>query len=158
MQTKANNPSWLCLSRNHGTSCRETAELAHNKLYGVLYPHGEPTDRGHYAVDVLHPNGDGGSGEAWLRIDDEVVSAVLHEDMFGAMMMNRLTTGVLISCFIVSWRSHGHDDRFTLVSALNDFASCAFISLVLCFRFFYVQVNTNGVFSACNGSHDRDAL
>jgi ubiquitin carboxyl-terminal hydrolase 10 len=60
-----------------------SAELAHYKLYGVLYHHGESAGSGHYTVDVLHPNGDSDSGEAWLHIDDETVSAVRHEDVFG---------------------------------------------------------------------------
>ena len=36
-------------------------------------------------VYVLHQNGDSDSGEAWLHtgIDNEAVSAVRHEDMFG---------------------------------------------------------------------------
>jgi ubiquitin carboxyl-terminal hydrolase 10 len=53
------------------------------KLYGVLYHHGEPGGSGHYIVDVLHPDEDGGSGESWLHIDDEAVSTVRHEDVFG---------------------------------------------------------------------------
>ena len=60
----------------------KSVEPAHYKLYGVLYHHGESAGSGHYTVDVLHPNGDGGSGEAWLHIDDETVSAVLHGDVF----------------------------------------------------------------------------
>ena len=59
------------------------AEPVHYKLYGVLYHHGESAGSGHYTVDVLHPNGDGVNGDAWLHIDDEVVSAVRHEDVFG---------------------------------------------------------------------------
>jgi ubiquitin carboxyl-terminal hydrolase 10 len=57
---------------------RKSEESVHYKLYGVLYHHGESTDSGHYTVDVLHPNGDGGDGEAWLHIDDEDVGAVRH--------------------------------------------------------------------------------
>lgn len=57
-------------------------------LYGVLYHHGASAGGGHYTLDVLHPNRDGGtrsgsSGEAWLHIDDETVSAARHEDVFG---------------------------------------------------------------------------
>lgn len=63
-------------------------------LYGVLYHHGASAGGGHYTLDVLHPNRDGGarsgggasgeaSGGAWLHIDDETVSAVRHEDVFG---------------------------------------------------------------------------
>lgn len=52
----------------------------HYKLYGVLYHRGESTSDGHYTVDVL--NGDSGSREAWLHIDDEAVNTVRHEDVF----------------------------------------------------------------------------
>jgi ubiquitin carboxyl-terminal hydrolase 10 len=52
-------------------------------LYGVLYHHGVSASGGRYMVDVLHPNGNGGDGEGWLHIDDEAVSAVRHEDVFG---------------------------------------------------------------------------
>ena len=62
----------------------KSAEPAYYKLYGVLYHHGESAGGGHYTVDVLHPNGDSGSGEAWLHIDDGAVSAVQHDgEMFG---------------------------------------------------------------------------
>jgi len=60
----------------------KSAERAQYKLYGVLYHHGESAYSGHYTVDVLHPNGDGDSGEAWLHIEDEAVSVVRHEDVF----------------------------------------------------------------------------
>ena len=56
----------------------------HYKLHGVLYHRGESVGSdGHYTVDVLQQNGDSGGREAWLHIDDEVVSAVRHEDVFG---------------------------------------------------------------------------
>ena len=61
----------------------KSAEPEHYKLYGVLYHHGESVSSGHYTVDVLHLNRDSVSGESWLRIDDEAVSAVRHEDVFG---------------------------------------------------------------------------
>jgi ubiquitin carboxyl-terminal hydrolase 10 len=78
------------LARAENPSCpeimapvtRKSAEPVHYKLYGVLYHHGESAGSGHYTVDVLHPNGDSGSEEAWLHIDDEAVSAVRHEDVF----------------------------------------------------------------------------
>ena len=53
------------------------------KLYGVLYHHGESAGSGHYTVDVLHQNGDSDTGEVWLNIDDETVSPVRLEDVFG---------------------------------------------------------------------------
>ena len=59
------------------------SEPPHYKLYGVLYHHGESAGGGHYTVDVLHPNGDGDIGEVWLHIDDEAVSPMRHEDVFG---------------------------------------------------------------------------
>ena len=61
----------------------ESAEPVHYKLHGVLYHHGASAGSGHYTVDVLHPNGDSSSGEGWLQIDDEAVSAVRQEDVFG---------------------------------------------------------------------------
>ena len=60
----------------------KSAEPVQYKLYGVLYHHGESAGSGNYTVDVLHPNGDGARGEAWLRIDDGSVSVVRHEDVF----------------------------------------------------------------------------
>ena len=61
----------------------KSAELVNYRLCGVLYHHGESASGGHYTIDVLHQNGDSGSGEAWLHIDDESVKAVRHEDVFG---------------------------------------------------------------------------
>ena len=45
---------------------RKPAEPVHYKLYGVLNHQVESAGSGHYLVDLLHPNGDGGSGEACL--------------------------------------------------------------------------------------------
>jgi ubiquitin C-terminal hydrolase len=53
------------------------------KLHGVLYHHGESASSGYYTADVLHANEDTGSGEAWLHIDDEAVSTVGYDDVFG---------------------------------------------------------------------------
>ncbi|KAH9001025.1 cysteine proteinase [Lactarius akahatsu] len=69
-------------------ACKRPARYT---LYGVLYHHGVSAGGGHYTLDVLHPNPRGGTsssgraanGEAWLHIDDETVSAVQHEDIFG---------------------------------------------------------------------------
>ena len=57
----------------------------------VLYHHGLSASGGHYTLDVLHPNIDNtvGTGptvkprEGWIRIDDELVSDVRPEDVFG---------------------------------------------------------------------------
>ena len=59
------------------------AESRHYKLYGVLYHHGKSAGSGQYTVDLLHQSGEADSREAWLRIDDEAVSTVRHEDVFG---------------------------------------------------------------------------
>jgi ubiquitin carboxyl-terminal hydrolase 10 len=61
----------------------QSALPAQYTLYGVLYHHGTSARRGHYTVDVLQANAHDGSGEAWLHIDDENVSTVRHEDVFG---------------------------------------------------------------------------
>jgi ubiquitin carboxyl-terminal hydrolase 10 len=52
-------------------------------LYGVLYHHGRSARGGHYTVDVFHQSAHDISGEGWLHIDDESVSTVRHEDVFG---------------------------------------------------------------------------
>ncbi len=57
---------------------------ARYKLSGVLYHHGEFTSSGHYTVDVLDPNTEGGSRDVWLHIDDETVDKVHLEDEFPA--------------------------------------------------------------------------
>ncbi|KAI0262852.1 hypothetical protein BGY98DRAFT_940353, partial [Russula aff. rugulosa BPL654] len=61
----------------------------HYKLYGVLYHHGESAGNGHYTIDILHPNGDGDTGEDWLHIDDEAVTRMGHEDVFGEHVTER---------------------------------------------------------------------
>ena len=60
----------------------KSTDLVHYKLHGVLYHHGNSAGSGHYTVDVLHPNGDSASEEAWLCVDDEDVRAVRQEDVF----------------------------------------------------------------------------
>jgi ubiquitin carboxyl-terminal hydrolase 10 len=62
---------------------QRTSQAPRYKLYGVLYHHGESAGSGHYTVDVLHANGDGDTGEVWLHIDDEVVTRLGHDDVFG---------------------------------------------------------------------------
>ena len=64
-------------------NAQRPSEPPHYKLYGILYHHGESAGSGHYTVDVLHRNGEGDRGEVWLHIDDEIVSPVGHEDVFG---------------------------------------------------------------------------
>ena len=59
------------------------SEAPHFKLHGVLYHHGESADSGRYTVDILHPNGDGDTGEVWLHINNETVSLLRHKDVFG---------------------------------------------------------------------------
>jgi ubiquitin carboxyl-terminal hydrolase 10 len=59
------------------------SEPSRYKLYGVLYHHGESAGGGHYTVNVLHLNGDGDTGEGWLHIDDETVTRIGYEDVFG---------------------------------------------------------------------------
>jgi ubiquitin carboxyl-terminal hydrolase 10 len=76
-----------------------SAQLAHYKLYGVLYHHGESAGSGHYTVDVLRKNGDGDSGEGWLHVDDEAVSAVRHEDVFGDHENERADDGCAYMLF-----------------------------------------------------------
>jgi ubiquitin carboxyl-terminal hydrolase 10 len=54
----------------------------------VLYHHGPHASGGHYTLDVLHPNRDNHAlpplrpREAWIRIDDELVSDIKPEDVF----------------------------------------------------------------------------
>ncbi|KII88282.1 hypothetical protein PLICRDRAFT_110490 [Plicaturopsis crispa FD-325 SS-3] len=57
------------------------------KLFGVLYHHGLSASGGHYTLDVLHPNRDLSNKprEAWIRIDDELVSDVRPDDVFGGL-------------------------------------------------------------------------
>jgi ubiquitin carboxyl-terminal hydrolase 10 len=53
----------------------------------VLYHHGVSASGGHYTLDVLHHNHDLSSRprESWMRIDDELVSDVKAEDVFGGV-------------------------------------------------------------------------
>ena len=60
-------------------TARQPKQQTHYKLYGVLYHHGVSASEGHYTINVLHQND---SREGWLHIDDEIVSAVQHEDVF----------------------------------------------------------------------------
>ncbi|KAF7976765.1 hypothetical protein HWV62_5764 [Athelia sp. TMB] len=65
---------------------RRGAGAARYKLFGVLYHHGLSASGGHYTLDVLHPNRDHLSvkpREGWVRFDDDLVSDVRPEDVFG---------------------------------------------------------------------------
>ena len=62
---------------------RQPAKPVHYTLCGALYHHGESAEGGHYTVDVLHRNGHCDAGEVWLHINDEAVSPVRDEDVFG---------------------------------------------------------------------------
>ena len=51
----------------------------------MLYHHGPSASGGHYTLDVLHPNRELSERPraAWIRIDDELVSDVRPDDVFG---------------------------------------------------------------------------
>jgi ubiquitin C-terminal hydrolase len=63
-------------------TARPLSGPARYKLSGVLYHHGEFTGSGHYTVDVLDSNKDGGSNDVWLHIDNETMNKVHLEDKF----------------------------------------------------------------------------
>ena len=70
------------------------------KLHGVLYHRGELVgSAGHYTVDVLHQNENNRSVESWLHIEDEVVSSVRHEDVFGGRDNERVDVGCAYMLF-----------------------------------------------------------
>ena len=54
----------------------------------VIYHHGHSAAGGHYTLDVLHPNRTADknvrSREGWIRIDDELVSDLREQDVFGS--------------------------------------------------------------------------
>ena len=56
----------------------------------VLYHHGQSAHGGHYTLDVLHPNRDMNDRprQAWIRIDDELVSDIRTDDVFGTQDLN----------------------------------------------------------------------
>ncbi|KAI5124370.1 hypothetical protein M0805_008973 [Coniferiporia weirii] len=58
------------------------------KLFAVLYHHGKSAAGGHYTLDVLHPNRNSNLNaklrEGWIRIDDELVSDLQEQDVFGS--------------------------------------------------------------------------
>lgn len=64
-------------------------KLTGDCFISVLYHHGLSATGGHYTLDVLHPNRDNASSAkpraGWMRIDDEFVSDVRYEDVFGGL-------------------------------------------------------------------------
>jgi hypothetical protein len=72
------------------------------KLFGVLYHHGLSSSGGYYTLDVLHPTRYAGVGvdvearEGWVRIDDELVSDVRHEEVFKAWDWNESRSPYLL--------------------------------------------------------------
>lgn len=54
------------------------------KLFGVVYHHGISASGGHYTLDVVHPTRFSGttSRQGWIRIDDELISDLMPEDVF----------------------------------------------------------------------------
>lgn len=68
---------------------KRTAQPIKYQLFGVLYHHGQSASGGHYTLDVLHPNRDLNDRwrAAWIRIDDELVSDIRPDDVFGAHEM-----------------------------------------------------------------------
>jgi hypothetical protein len=75
---------------------------------GRLITTTKSTGSGNCAADVFHPIGDSGSGEAWLHIDDEAVSAVRHEEVFDN---ERVNDGCVYMLFIVAVLLPRHDAR-----------------------------------------------
>ncbi|KAH8106914.1 hypothetical protein BXZ70DRAFT_915591 [Cristinia sonorae] len=65
---------------------RKTAHPIKYQLFGVLYHHGQSASGGHYTLDVLHPNRDLNDRPraAWIRMDDELISDIRAEDVFGS--------------------------------------------------------------------------
>ena len=88
----------------------KSAKPAHYKLYGVLYHHGDSGGCGHYTVDVLHSTGDGSNGEGWLHIDDEAVSVVQREEMFGSHDNERGKDRCAYMLFYCRTAASTHDD------------------------------------------------
>ncbi|KAH9900901.1 hypothetical protein C8Q73DRAFT_742650 [Cubamyces lactineus] len=66
---------------------KRTAQPVKYQLFGVLYHHGPSASGGHYTLDVLHPNRELSDRPraAWIRIDDELVSDVRPDDVFGGL-------------------------------------------------------------------------
>ena len=85
------------MAHDSGKSAKQS--LMKYKLHGVLYHHGESAGGGHYTVDVLHQNENNSIGKSWLHIDDEVVSSVRYEDVFGGHDNERVDVGCAYTLF-----------------------------------------------------------
>jgi hypothetical protein len=94
----AKNSLWPGRSRNYGTRCRGVRRAGVlQALWGALPPLRVRRRRALYDGRA-HQNGDGGSGEAWLHIEDEAVSAVRHEDVFGGERADGRCAYMLFYC------------------------------------------------------------
>ena len=92
-QPRLRIPRDLVVSDIMVPNAQRPSEPPHYKLHGVLYHHGESAGGGHYTVDVLQANVDGDTREVWLHIDDEAVSPLRHEDVFGEQGTERQVDG-----------------------------------------------------------------
>ncbi|KAI0362620.1 cysteine proteinase [Trametes cingulata] len=75
------------------------------QLFGVLYHHGPSASGGHYTLDVLHPNRELSERPrpAWIRIDDELVSDVRPDDVFGGLDRDDRHAYLLFYRMISAW-------------------------------------------------------
>ncbi|KAI0272824.1 hypothetical protein BGY98DRAFT_1000937 [Russula aff. rugulosa BPL654] len=76
------------------------SEPPHYKLYGVLYHQANLQARALY--DDSSPDGDGNTGEDWLHIDDEVVTQMGHEDVFGEQVLSGRLRSVRLPSLLFS--------------------------------------------------------
>ncbi|TFY64673.1 hypothetical protein EVJ58_g2454 [Rhodofomes roseus] len=84
---------------------RRTAQSVKYQLFGVLYHHGQSASGGHYTLDVLHPNRDltDRPRAAWIRIDDELVSDIRPDDVFGGQEQNERCAYLLFYRRMAAW-------------------------------------------------------
>ncbi|KAI0957901.1 hypothetical protein AcW1_006143 [Taiwanofungus camphoratus] len=84
---------------------RRTSHPVKYQLFGVLYHHGQSASGGHYTLDVLHPNRDLSNRPraAWIRIDDELVSDIRVDDVFGVSDRDDRCAYLLFYRRISSW-------------------------------------------------------
>ncbi|KAH9930673.1 uncharacterized protein B0H18DRAFT_992984 [Fomitopsis serialis] len=84
---------------------KRTAQPVKYQLFGVLYHHGQSASGGHYTLDVLHPNRDltDRPRAAWIRIDDELVSDIRPDDVFGGLEQNERCAYLLFYRRLGAW-------------------------------------------------------